>query len=57
MVDAGECQFICAEQIKIASEYVKLEGEKSCDCLAKVEELQEQLDESKKTIDTLTVQA
>ena len=38
------------------TEYVKLEGEKSCDCSVKVVELLEQLAESKKMIDRLTVQ-
>jgi len=36
IVAAEECQVICAEHIKIASEHVKVEGEKSvCDCSMK----------------------
>ena len=56
-VTAEEYQLISAEQIKIASEYVSVNGGKTvCDCSAKVEELQEQLAESRKVIDTLSAQ-
>jgi len=57
IVAAEECHLICAEQIKIhpvKSAHVKTEGVKTCDCSKKVEELQEQLVESKKMIGSLT---
>ena len=62
MMAAKKCQLICAEQIKIASEYVSTTGvvrpaEKTvCECFKKVKELQEELTESKELIDGLNAQ-
>ena len=51
---ADEIQFISAEQINLASEYVSVGA--VCDCSKKVKELQEELAESKESINRLTEQ-
>jgi len=48
MIVDEEIQLICAEQIKLASEYVSVGA--VCDYSKKVKELQEELAESKESI-------
>ena len=58
VVTEEECQLLCAEQIEIGLQYVKVNAVTSeCDCSKSVKELQDQLADSTKTIDELSKQA
>ena len=54
-----ECRLICAEQIKIAREYIKLDeerqGEKAaCTCASTIKKLQDELADCKQTLEKLS---
>ena len=58
VVTEEECQLLCAEQIEIGLQYVKVNAVTSeCDCSKSVKELQDQLADCTKTIDELSKQA
>lgn len=54
-----ECRLICAEQIKIAREYIKVEeqGEKvACNCASTIKGLQDELADCKQALEELSSQ-
>ena len=59
VVTEEECTRLCAEQIEIGLQYVKVDrptGKSECDCSKSVKELQDQLADCTKTIDELSEQ-